>query len=226
MKYAKQLLFVLLFTALVFIGKQINFSALVGAESQFFTLFQFFGPIAGGFLGPFAGMATVFLSQITEIFIFGKELQWLTVLRFLPMVFAAFYFSRKTEHNLLKVMIPLLCIILFIAHPIGRQVWFYSLFWLIPIIAVIVPKKWPGQLLLRSYGATFMAHAVGGAIWIYSVPMTAAQWLALIPVTAYERFLFGLGIAGSFVVATTILNYAVEKWELPLQVEKQYALFK
>ena len=55
----KRILFIALFTALVYLGSQVNFSALIGADNQFFTLFQFFGPIAGSFLGPIYGTLTV-----------------------------------------------------------------------------------------------------------------------------------------------------------------------
>ena len=48
----KRIVFLLVFMAMVFIGNKINFSAVVGANNQYFTLFQFFGPIAGSFLGP------------------------------------------------------------------------------------------------------------------------------------------------------------------------------
>ena len=44
----KRLIFIAIFTVLVLIGKNVNFSPLVGAENQFFTLFQFFGNNSGG----------------------------------------------------------------------------------------------------------------------------------------------------------------------------------
>jgi hypothetical protein len=54
----KGLLFLFIFSILVFVGDRINFSKLIGAENQFFTLFQFFGPVAGAFLGPVVGRAS------------------------------------------------------------------------------------------------------------------------------------------------------------------------
>ncbi|MBW2994661.1 hypothetical protein KY315_04550 [Candidatus Woesearchaeota archaeon] len=224
---AKKIIFVLIFFALVLIGKNINFSAVVGADSQFFTLFQFFGPIAGGFLGSFFGIIAVFFAQLADLLIVGKEFQLLTLLRFLPMLLAVYYFGSKKKS--LKLIVPLLCIILFVLNPVGRQAWFYSMFWLIPILAVILPKKVPGKLFFRSFGATFTAHAVGSVIWLYSVPMTAQQWISLIPITAYERFLFGIGIAVSFVVLNTVLDFVVEKLKLSqkvLFVDKRYTLSK
>lgn len=230
----KRIVFLALFFVLVFIANRINFSSLIGAENQFFTLYQFFGPTAGAFLGPIFGMISVALAQITDFMVMGKEWSLISVLRFLPMLLAVFYFgsfgsNKKYVKKCVGVIIPLICMILFIAHPIGRQVWFFSLYWLIPVLAVLLPEKVPGKLLFRSFGATFTAHAVGGAIWIYTIPMTAGQWVSLIPVVAYERILFGLGIAGSYIVFNTVLDYLVEKWKLNLPaktlfLEKRYTL--
>ncbi len=225
----KRIIFLLLFFVLVLIGKKVNFSPLVGAENQFFTLFQFFGPIAGGFLGPVFGIIAVALSQLADFLIVGKEWSLINLIRFLPMLFAVYYFSSRKK--VVSVIIPVLCIFLFIIHPVGREAWLYTLYWLIPVLARILPEKVPGKIFFRSYGATFTAHAVGSAIWIYTVPMSAGQWMTLIPIVAYERFLFGLGIAGSYVIFNTVLDYVVEKWNLKIPqkilfLDKRYALLK
>jgi len=233
---AKRLIFLTVFLVLVLIAQRINFSPLLGAENQFFTVFQFFGPIAGSFLGSIFGIITVFLAEITDFLIVGKTFSLINVLRLLPMLFAVYYFSSFKDKNkkfsaVISVLIPLACLALFVLHPVGRQAWFFSLYWLIPVLGVLLPQNWPGQLFFRSYGATFTAHAVGGAIWVYTVPMTAAQWISLIPVVAYERFLFGLGIAGSYVVFNAVLDYLIEKFNFKvpssiLFLDKNYSLFK
>jgi hypothetical protein len=225
----KRVLFVFLFVLFVFIGKRINFSALVGADNQFFTLFQFFGPIAGGFLGLF-GVVAVLFAQIIDMLVVGKAFTLVNVVRLAPMLFGALFFGlvwKKRELNrFVLVSVPVICIVLFVMHPVGGTVWYFSLYWLIPVIVALLPNKVPGKLLWRSYGATFMAHAVGGAIWVWTVPMAAEQWIALIPIVAFERFLFGLGIAGSYVLVNSVLDYAVEKFSLDnvLNVDKQYVL--
>ena len=223
---AKRALFFILFVILVLIGKNINFSPLVGAENQFFTLFQFFGTTAGALLGPIVGIITVAFSQIADHFIIGKEWSFINILRFLPMIFAAYYFGTKKKS--MSIIIPLLCITAFLLHPLGRTVWFFPLFWLIPILGILLPDHAPGKLLFRSLGATFTAHAVGGAIWVWTIPMTAGQWISLIPVVAYERIIFALGIAGSYLLFNTVLDYVVEKWKIAvpnvLFMEKKYSL--
>ena len=65
----KRVIFIAIFTILVLLGKQINFSPLVGADNQFFTLFQFFGPIAGGFLGSVFGVIAVLFAELIDFFI-------------------------------------------------------------------------------------------------------------------------------------------------------------
>ena len=59
--------------------------------------------------------------------------------------------------------------------------------------------------------------------------MPAEAWLGLIPIVAYERFLFGVGIAGSFVLFTTALDYVVKKWKVSHKVlflDRRYTLMR
>jgi hypothetical protein len=122
----KRLIFIIIFTVLVLVGKNINFSALVGAENQFFTLFQFFGPVAGGFLGSVFGVVAVLFAELIDFFVVGKEATLINVLRLTPMLFAAYYFGSKKKN--LSIIVPIIAIALFILHPVGRQVWFFTLF--------------------------------------------------------------------------------------------------
>ena len=212
--------FVVLFVALVFLSSRVNFSELVGKPNQFFTLFQFFGPVAGGILGPVAGALVVFgsvtASFVVSLFSGNASFDVVAVLRLLPMVFAAWYFGTKKRS--LSVIVPLVAIVLFLVHPVGRQVWFFPLiFWLIPVVV----RFFPNRLFLRSLGSTFTAHAVGGAIWVWTVPMTPEAWIALIPVVIVERLLFASGIAISFVVVNTLLA-GVESRVPFISVDKKY----
>lgn len=221
----KGMLFLLIFSVLVFIGDRINFSKLVGAENQFFTLFQFFGPVAGAFLGPVVGVLSVLIAEVSSYIMLEKAFTLINVLRLLPMLFAAWYFGTKKDK--LSFLIPIAAIILFVEHPIGRQVWFFSLFWTIPIIIKLLPKKYGDRIFLRSLGATFTAHSVGGAIWNYIVPMTPAAWIGLIPVVIYERLLFAGGITISFVLLNTLLNRLDIKAKAEyVNVDRKYVLFK
>ena len=223
----KRLIFIAIFTILVLIGKQINFSPLVGAENQFFTLFQFFGPIAGGFLGAIFGAVAVLFAELIDFFIVGKEASLVNILRLTPMIFAAYYFGAKKKNW--SVAVPVIAILAFILHPVGREVWFFTLFWTIPIIAKLIPQKYSNNLISKSLGATFAAHAVGGALWIWTIPMTAGQWVALIPIVIYERLLFAGGIAVSYVAFNALFDKALDKFKIKipadvLRIEKRFTL--
>src|SRR3989344_6352437 len=134
----KGLLFLIIFSVLVFVGDRINFSKLVGAENQFFTLFQFFGPVAGAFLGPVVGILSVLIAEVSSYLLLGKAFTLINALRLLPMLFAAWYFGTKKDK--LSFLVPVAAIILFVAHPVGRQVWFFALFWTIPILIKLFSK--------------------------------------------------------------------------------------
>ncbi|MFC1768164.1 hypothetical protein ACFLZX_00230 [Nanoarchaeota archaeon] len=222
----KGILFLIIFSVLVFIGDQINFSSLIGAEGQYFTVFQFFGPIAGFFLGPVVGVLAVLIAEIGSFVVLGKALTIVSVLRLLPMLFAAWYFGAKKDKA--SMIIPAAAMILFIVHPVGQQVWFYSLYWLIPIVVKVLPAKYSNNAFLKGLGATFTAHAVGSIVWLYFInSMTPAAWVGLIPIVAFERILFASGIAVSFIVLNTLLD----KLDLKLRkeyvnVDKNYVLFK
>jgi len=195
--------FVMLFSLLVLAADSINFSAILGgAANQSFTLFQFIGPIAGGFLGAAAGALSVLLAEVVSFFWLGKEVNLVNLLRLAPMLFAAIYFAKYARGKFAGALVSLACMAAFIAHPVGQQAWVYSLYWLIPAIALVLPE----HLFLRSLGSTFTAHSIGSVIWLYAFPSTAVFWLALIPVVAVERLLFASGISISYVAMNALFS--------------------
>ncbi len=239
----KGILFLLVFSVLVFVGEWINLPKLVwpllaylgienfplfqlvGAKNQFFTLFQFFGPIAGAFLGPVVGVLSVLIAELANFLIAGKEFTLINVLRLSPMLFAAWYFGTKKDK--LSFLVPIAAITLFVAHPVGRQVWFFSLFWTIPIVIKLLPKKYSEKIFLKSLGATLTAHAVGGAMWNYVADMTPQLWVGLIPVVIVERILFASGIVLSFIVLNTLLDKLDAKTKSEyLNIDKKYVWFR
>lgn len=200
---AKGIAFVMLFSAIVLAADSVNFSQLVGSQSQSLTFFQFVGPVAGGFLGAGAGVLSVFLAEIVAFVWLGKAFELVNLLRLLPMLFAALYFAKYSKGKFAQAAVPLACMALFIAHPVGAQAWQYSLYWLIPAVVLLLPE----HLLLRSIGSTFTAHAIGSVIWLYFMPaMAPVVWLALIPLVAFERGIFALGISASFVAFNTLFS--------------------
>ena len=192
----KKILFILLFTAFGILALNIKLTHLAGSQANF-TLFDSFAPIAGAFLGNPLGVLAVTAMQVLNLTIHGfsgTDLGF--ILRLFPMMFAVIFFGRRSSINLL---VPFLAIIAFNLHPVGRTVWFYSLFWLIPVLCYFYQEKF---LLARAFGATFVAHAVGGALWIWFFNLPKEVWIGLIPIVIIERTMFGIGIA---------INYALVK---------------
>ena len=206
----KNLLFIAIFAIVGFIALQIPVAQLEGSRVKF-TIYDAFAPIAGSFIGSIPGVIAVFLMQFFNFLIHGAEIvDTGTIIRFFPMLFAVLYFAKKRAANL---VIPALAIVAFIAHPIGREVWYFSLFWLIPIIAHFFRDRF---LIARALGATFTAHAVGGALWIWVFALPAPVWNSLISVVIAERMLFALGICGSFILVNNLLGFLEKKHLLNL----------
>lgn len=213
-----KLLFILVFVVLGFVALQIPVNQLVGSNARF-TLFDLFAPTAGAFLGLGWGILAVVTMQVINLVVHGvSTIDKGSLIRLLPTLFAVWFFAKK-EGKLL--IVPALSIVVFNLHPVGRTVWFYSLFWLIPFLV------WPFRerfLVLRSLGATFTAHAVGGAIWIWVFNLPANVWVSLIPVVILERSIFALGIAASYILLNNVLGYLSDKKLLPagIMVNKKY----
>lgn len=207
----KKLFFLALFTIVGFISLQIPFNKLAGSNVSF-TLFDFFGPIAGAFLGPVLGIASVLAVEVGNMLV--KHTPWTTgaIIRLFPTLFAVYFFAviqKKQGRWILAV--PALAILVFLAHPNGRQVPYYTLFWTVPFIAF----RFKNNLYMKSLGATFTAHSVGGAAWIWAFNLKASIWQGLIPVVISERLLFATGIAASYVAVKYTLNYLASKKVLP-----------
>lgn len=192
----KKLLFVPLFVILGMIALQIPFTKIIGS-TQKFSLFDFIAPIAGGFLGAGFGFIAIVAVKVFELVFSNKVLDLTTILRLLPLPMAALYFGSKSKF---RALIPLACMILFIAHPQGRQAWYYSLYWLIPITDSFINK-------FKSLGSTFTAHAVGSVVFLYAFNLNAVVWKSLVPVVAMERIQFALGIWLSYTAGTWALKH-------------------
>ncbi len=211
-KLQKKLFFLALFTVVGFISLQIPFNKLAGSNVSF-TLFDFFAPIAGAFLGPIFGIASVFTVEVVNNLV--KHTPWTTgsIIRLFPTLFAVYFFATIQKKNSSKWILTIapICMLIFLAHPYGRQVPYYTLFWVIPLIAY----RFKNNLFMRGLGATFTAHAIGGAAWIWAFNLKPAVWQGLIPVVIAERLLFASGIAISFIIVKYTLSYLAAKKILP-----------
>src|SRR3989338_1253558 len=214
-------IFTVLFVLIGFLAMKVPFSQLVGAENIRFSLFDFYGPIAGAFIGSLWGVATVVIMQLINWAVNGFAMDAGTMIRFFPMLFAVLYFARKSK---LALLVPVVAMISFWAHPEGRLAWYYALYWLIPIAMHFFRDRF---LFARALGSTFTAHSVGGALWIWTFNMKAAIWIGLIPIVWQERVLMAVGITVTYIAFNYLVNVikAKTKWELTfLNLHAKYIL--
>jgi len=208
LKSLRGIVFLALFSVLAFIGLQVSVFSIQGASGKAFTLFEFIGPMAGGFLG-MAGVAAVGIAKLVNLTSSGSQSGIIELIKLSPMMFAAYYFSKNSSRGFadkLGIIVPALAMAAFWLHPVGAQAWYYALYWTIPIIAKFLPDR----LFIRSLGSTFTAHAVGSVLFLYTIPTAPILWIGLIPVVAMERAIFALGISCSYVLFTNVLC-AVDK---------------
>ena len=196
----------------------------MGESGKAFTLFEFFGPMAGGFLGV-GGLVVVGLAKLFGFVMGGSEITLIGLLKLSPMMFAAYYFWKNGARKLtdkVAIFVPVVAMIAFWMHPVGQQAWFYALYWVIPVAAKFMPQN----LFLRSLGATFMAHCVGSILFLYTIPTNPSLWVMLIPIVAIERTLFAAGISASYVIFTNVLNAVDKAFDVGryLNLEKGYVL--
>lgn len=197
---SKQLLGVIIFATLGLVALQISVSTLVGSGAKF-TLFDMLAPVLGSFLGVIPGIAAVLITHVINTLMHGGFVDTASFIRPFPMLFALIYFARGRKDTL---FIPLLAILAFNLHPVGRDVWYYSLFWFIPLAMHSLRDRFT---FARALGATFTAHAVGGALWVWTFNLPATFWQGLIPVVIRERLFFALGITVVYIVMKKIIGY-------------------
>jgi hypothetical protein len=79
--------------------------------------------------------------------------------------------------------------ILFLAHPVGAQSAWYSLFWFIPMIA-----SFYSGTFFTALGSSFTAHAVGTLVWLYAGQLAPADFALLVPVVIVERLMIAVAM--------------------------------
>ncbi|MEM3713137.1 MAG: hypothetical protein QXR97_06345 [Thermoproteota archaeon] len=204
-----KILFTVLFTALFMVLTKIKFWPIFGTESSF-SFGAIFGPVIPSFLNVYWGASAIMLSRILgfatgyykmgDISNIAKFLMsWLT---FVPIIAAGTYFAKMFKGDRRLIVIPAFSILMFLLHPIGREVWYYSLFWAIPIIiAFLKPhidsfiKNHVAQVYVYSLGSSFTDHAIGSILYLYLINIPAEAWVQAIPFTPLERAVFAAGIA-------------------------------
>lgn len=171
-------------------------SYLVGSYWHFFSWSSVLVPLAG----LYGGLGSTILLFIVRCGLRSLLSSASIVLLFtntIPGLVASVYWYQSKA---IRTLIPVVCMVAFVVHPVGSLVAWYALLWLIPVFVQYFNRK---LLFADALAATFTAHAVGSIIWLYTVPMTAAHYVTLVPLVIAERLLFATGIT----LGVYLINY-------------------
>lgn len=168
---------------LVFVARLVPFNWIIGSQGSSFSWTTMIAPVIAKQCG---------FSWICLFFISTKVWTIISVLMFLlhrtPLVFASF--AYRSRHWITSFFVPAICMLLFVSHDHSCGAWFYSLFWLIPMILHFTPNS----IATRALASSFIAHGVGSVVWLYVMNISSEIWISLIPVVIIERFLMAAGM--------------------------------
>lgn len=189
----------LFFNVLMKISSIGKMSFILGSHAAFFTAAAIVMPLSGAFAGIAGSCAAFGLGVMIRGLLTGSMPLYFLAYH-IPGLCASLYWA--TSSKILRIAPALLCMILFLIHPVGFGAAWYSLFWLIPIILTF--RKSSG-LFATALASTFTAHAVGTLIWLYTLPMAPHDFIALVPVVLVERLLFAAGMVVGYKAIAAIL---------------------
>lgn len=171
---------------------------IVGSLASF-SLLKASAPLLGLFGAP---VTVFFFLARTGFRVFVHGVSFYNLFQYLPSCAGALYWA--TQSAWIRVGIPLVCIILFIAHPVGFTAAPYALYWLLPIFLYFFAPTSP---FFQALASTFIMHGVGSFIWLYAGLLSSEQWLALIPVVALERLLFACAMTVAYYMIQASKKY-------------------
>lgn len=200
--YISKLVKTLLSYLLLELSSYIKFSHIVGSHRLFFSAINCSGPL----IGSYNGLGSFILLLLRKSLFKPKKILNIAYTAgngfFNPLVYhiptiiaSGYWFSTN---RFIRFFLPLLCVILFIIHPIGCQAFYYSWFWFIPMAVHLFSFQ---VVFLEALGTTFLAHAIGSILTLYWSPMAAEYWMGLLPIVIVERLLMALGITVFYYVA-------------------------
>lgn len=170
----------------------VPFNFIIGSKSAWFS----YSSMAIPALGLHSSLLYVIL------FIFTKGLLSingliLSVTHRLPLLFSTMALQKRDWK--ISLLLPLTAMILFNIHPVGGMVFYYTLYWFIPMIIYSFIRD---SIYSRALSASFIAHAVGSVIWLYCGHVPVQAWTLLMPIVPIERVL----IAGGMLLFTGLFK--------------------
>lgn len=138
-------------------------------------------------LGPLWVGILVFVRLVVRIFLRGSWGSLLVLSNGLPTLVGVY----AQRYQVLVPLIVGLGSFAFLMHPVGWAAAWYTILWVIPLIAMYMHTSWSNMLI-----ASFCSHVVGSLIWLYGGFLGSPDcWIALIPVVLVERCLIAF-VAG------------------------------
>jgi hypothetical protein len=170
---------------------------ILGSKSAFFSGFAIGGPLIGVFGGVGLTGAVLLLRSFFIKMVLVADNPFNPLIYHIPTFFASAYWTW--QYKLFRIIIPLLCMVLFLAHPVGFAAGVYTLYWWIPVLIAFYTGN---SVFLTALGSTFTAHAAGSVLWLYWVPMQPATFISLMPIVLFERVAFACGMTILFYCAS------------------------
>lgn len=163
-----------------------KFSFIIGSKMAFFAPAAVLLPLAGAFGGVSGSVGMLGLGLLMR-YVFFSAMPLAFLAYHLPGFFASLYWANDSK--IARILPAILCTILFLMHPVGAQSAWYSLFWLVPVIAAYY-----SGLFFTALGSSFTAHAVGTLVWLYTGQLHAADFALLVPVVIVERLMIAVAM--------------------------------
>ncbi|QQR53566.1 hypothetical protein IPH25_01725 [bacterium] len=162
----------------------IPFSVIVGSVFSFFSFSNGVLPL----LGFFGGSLGAFIGVSLKFMLYPSHALSTILVHKVPGFCASLYWSLN--RFITGLIIPIIMILLFLVHPVGRYAFLYPMLWMIPIVLYLIRSN---SFFCQALSATFLAHAVGSVAWLYLFStLEPMMWHALIPVALTERLSFAL----------------------------------
>jgi hypothetical protein len=187
------------------LSRLIKISFMIGSKISFFSAVNIMAPMTGVLGGTYRGLSLLVIHSLYKWILIGGSIFPLIGYH-IPHFFASFYWTAESKFA--KSIVPIVCMIIFIAHPVGSNSIPYALLWLIPIGIALSNSK---NIYLIAFGSTFTAHAVGSVLWIFSMPMNPQTWISLIPIALCERALFACGMVVIYFVFNFVKSTIKER---------------
>ncbi|MGQ9479416.1 MAG: hypothetical protein ACUVQ0_05265 [Thermoproteota archaeon] len=215
-----------------------------------FSVSVMFGPVISAFLNVYWGTAAIVLARIVGVAVNFYKIKYTSLesalsgwLVFMPIIMGGIYFSKIFKGDKRLIVIPAFSILMFLIHPIGREVWYYSLYWTIPIIIAVFKDKIDSLLgkhmpsiylssTIKTYtyslGSAFTDHAIGSIMYLYLMNISAWAWIQAIPFTIVERAIIAAGITFFYFLirVSLIVMQRISALAVLTEVSKEKALEK